>query len=324
MNSHGPSRRVLAARSRAFTLVELLVVIAIIGVLIALLLPAVQAAREAARRMQCGNHLKQIGLALHGYHDNHGVLPFGSGYWVALTGTWFSFILPELEQQAVYDQIDFRVQLSDAVNRNAVTTRIDAAICPSDPMAADPIFKDRTCASPIYNPNPGLGLWYPASIGPTHVDSCAFCPYPKSSSTSADSYCCQGWNFGTQSPDDNSVGMFGRYPVGRKVDSVTDGLAHTIAAGETLPAQCVYNGAYSNNFPVAGTTIPINTFETCSAAGSIYYRACGFKSLHAGGANFVMGDGSVHFVEEFIDYRLFNELGTIAGGEKARLADAGE
>ena len=96
---------------------------------------------------------------------------------------------------------------------------------------------------------------------------------------------------------------------------MTDGLANSIAAGETLPAQCVYNGAYANNFPVAGTTIPINTFETLLAPGSGHYRACGFKSLHPGGANFLMGDGSVHFVDEFIDYQLYNELGTLAGGE---------
>ncbi|NLE38192.1 MAG: DUF1559 domain-containing protein, partial [Pirellulaceae bacterium] len=74
-----------------------------------------------------------------------------------------------------------------------------------------------------------------------------------------------------------------------------------------------------SNFPLAGTTIPINTFEECTAAGDTHYRGCGFKSLHPGGAQFLMGDASVHFFPEFIDYRLFNELGTIAGGETASL-----
>jgi len=92
-------------QQRAFTLVELLVVIAIIGMLIALLLPAVQAAREAARRMQCTNHLKQIGLAVHNFHDTHnGVVPLGIGA-NRFTGFWF-LVLPYIEQQAAYSRLE--------------------------------------------------------------------------------------------------------------------------------------------------------------------------------------------------------------------------
>ncbi len=215
-----------------------------------------------------------------------------------------------------------QTSISANVNKAAVTTPIQALTCPSDPHSGDPIFTDRSCANPVYNPKVAMGLWYTGSMGPTHNDGCVFCPLPKTSSGGPNSYCCQSWSYGYKSPADNSVGMFGRYPVGRKFDDVTDGLAHSIAVGETLPDQCIYISAYANNFPISGTTIPINTFEVEHQVHQNYHRACGFKSLHPGGAHFLMGDGSVHFFEEFIDYRLFNELGTIAGGETARLVDS--
>ena len=107
-----PNPKSTNPQSTAFTLVELLVVITIIGILIALLLPAVQAAREAARRMQCANNLKQIALALHGYHEVHGSLPYAAGSCCygnpeAAGGIWTTMILPQLEQQGLYNQIDF-------------------------------------------------------------------------------------------------------------------------------------------------------------------------------------------------------------------------
>jgi len=311
-------------KRRGFTLVELLVVIAIIGILIALLLPAVQAAREAARRMECTNHLKQIGLALHSYHNSQEVLPFASGYVISQTGTWVSFVLPQLEQQGIFALFDFRSAMNSAANLKAVTTPVSVLICPSDPAGAHPIFTDRNCAVANLNPPTAMGLWYPVSMGPTHNDDCVYCRDNHSGPTAPDSYCCQGWNYGTKEPANNSVGMFGRYPIGVKLDEVTDGLSHTFAAGETLPDQCVYNGAYAPNFPLAGTTIPINTFEICHQPPSCHVRGCGFKSLHPGGANFMMGDGSIHFVAEFVDYQLYNELGTRAGGEPARIEDAAQ
>ena len=117
MYSRPPSA--IHRRRTAFTLVELLVVITIIGILIALLLPAVQAAREAARKMQCTNNLKQLALALHNYHGAHGAFPYGGSVDTNLNGrayaagggafNWRTFILPELEQQALYDDIKARV-----------------------------------------------------------------------------------------------------------------------------------------------------------------------------------------------------------------------
>src|SRR4051812_37397870 len=126
-----------------FTLIELLVVIAIIGVLIALLLPAVQAAREAARRMQCVNNLKQIGLALHNYESSNRVFPPGRiNTYVAGNGhCWgaYSQLLPYLEQKALFDTMNFSMNpdpdyttTTAAANRTAAVTVVDGLLCPSD------------------------------------------------------------------------------------------------------------------------------------------------------------------------------------------------
>lgn len=127
-------------RPQGFTLVELLVVIAIIGVLVALLLPAVQTAREAARRTQCKNHLKQLALALHNYHDTNKILPPAIQFWNGddarssdnLRPNWVILTLPFMEQQPLYESFRFNVPISDAVNRDARGTRVAGMLCPSD------------------------------------------------------------------------------------------------------------------------------------------------------------------------------------------------
>ena len=302
-----------------FTLVELLVVIAIIGILIALLLPAIQAAREAARRAQCKNNMKQIALGLHCYHDSHNTLPGGADF---TTGgkryTWAAEVLPFMEYQTVYKMFDKRYTLADSRNAIAVKQIISAFVCPSDSTSSDPLQGGRI--QTWANPAKSMGLWYPGSMGPTRDGtspsvSCVFCPQ------AVPSYCCADTaDFGEGSGRGPGVGIFdrGMHPV--KFKEIVDGLSHTFMLGETLPSQCTYNGAYNPNFPVAGTTIPLNTFEkTQEGVDNLWYRGCGFKSKHPLGAHFALCDGSVLMIADSIDYMLYNQLGTRAGKEVASI-----
>lgn len=338
-----------------FTLVELLVVIAIIGLLIALLLPAVQSVREAGRKTQCQNNLRQIGLAILSYANARARLPEATCYpfekrgafnpdvsiyeqadgpggrlVTARGGTWVVHVLPFIEQQSLHDQFDLTKPMRDAPNHDAAQTAVRAFICPSD-VTISPILEKRgdSITNPglsAYrgNPDSSLGLWYPVSIGPTHPDGCSdFCPPDQE-------YCCRGCGFGTRglqadgqcNPSqyaDSSAGMFSRFPVGYRLAEISDGMSKTLMAGETIPADSVYNGAFCINFPLASTTIPLNTMRSDGGSGQsrLWPAATGFKSRHLGGAHFVLGSASVTFMSESIDYRVFNELGSRAGGESA-------
>jgi prepilin-type N-terminal cleavage/methylation domain-containing protein len=321
-------------RCAAFTLVELLVVITIIGLLVAMLLPAVQAARESMRRGQCANNLRQIGIALNAYHEAYATFPYGSNYVAQTTGnpTWAFLILPQLDQDALYRQYNPALTVFDPANQAVVQTPLPVFACPTDPLSRTPILGNRGLGDST-NPPSCMGLWYPACIGPTQPDWCFWCP---NTTPSASNWCCQGCNWGSQGTDEigsfldctvpeggNSVGMFGRYPRPFSAAQVTDGLSNTIMAGETLPGDCIFNGVFCPNFPVASTTIPIDTFISDDGllgtfnvdGGIIWAKSSGYKSLHPQGVNIVFGDDSVHFFSPSIDYQLYNSLGTRAGGE---------
>ena len=307
-------------RTRAFTLVELLVVIAIIAMLVSLLLPAVQSAREAARRASCINNLRQVGLGMMNYESSVGEFPYGCDYPDSTT-TWAALILPFVEAQNHYDMFDFTKPMRDQANYAGRIRPVEIYMCASDPTSGNPVLTLRG-DSPSHNPRESTMLSYPASMGPTQPDNCPFCP---DNAPSSDNWCCQGCNFGSfgggcNMNDGTFAGMFGRWKKSVAIRQVTDGLSKTVMAGETIPSHYIWNGAFVPNFPVSSMSIPINTLEQDNQSHGghtliMWAITSGYKSYHPGGANFVMGDGSVHFLTESIDHRLYANLGTRAGEE---------
>ena len=288
---------------RAFTLVELLVVIAIIGILVALLLPAIQAAREASRRSQCSNNLKQIGLALHNYELSYKRLPPGARFSSGGTrkGSILLFLLPYLEESSLSSSINLNganLDFEVATGANIRAQKVPTFICPSDNHEG--IYS----GSALHN--------YAASRGPTAVYSnpACSCPLPAA------------WTALVMAPLDdpnNYAGPFTRVGSTAKLKQITDGLSKTIFFGEVRPncSDHVREGwAYTNNGNGYCTTlIPVN-FDTCNEqAPDPCGRPCnwnaevGFRSAHSSGAQYLMGDGSVHFIPEAIDHQTYQYLG---------------
>jgi prepilin-type N-terminal cleavage/methylation domain-containing protein/prepilin-type processing-associated H-X9-DG protein len=280
-------------RQRGFTLIELLVVIAIIGLLIALLLPAVQAAREAARRMSCTNNLKQMGIALHGYHDAHGVLPMGytfaPGYVTGGFG-WATMILAGMEQRPLFDAANFSLPLWSWANTTVGTTALAAHLCPTDDTSHGS-FLERDGFRYAKSS-------YVASFGPGNMDT---------------------------DPDDRR-GLFSRNSRTRFAE-VQDGLSQTLMAGERhngtfavvigshdhIDAETVWAGAVKEDpdDDHAHTTL----FQTSHPPSSPSMNDQDAASRHPSGTNFLFGDGSVHFLKATIALPVYQALGSRAGGE---------
>ncbi|HUY91274.1 MAG TPA: DUF1559 domain-containing protein [Pirellulales bacterium] len=293
-----------------FTLVELLVVIAIIGVLVALLLPAVQAAREAARRAQCNSNLKQIGLALANYEQTFKQLPPGA-FWQPSLGVYHGPILiqllPFVEQNQLYQVFNFTLPSTDGALMPGTANLLASAPvpvyrCPSDDSAAT--YYGRA----VHN--------YSASRGPTDVFNNVNCSCPNP------------WQSLSMAPLDdplNYAGPFTRVAVSTRLQEVTDGLSNTIFFGEVRPrcSEHARNGwAYTNDGNGYCTTlVPIN-FDTCDdSSPDPCHRSCnwtteaGFKSAHPDGSQFLLGDGSARFIRQTIDHvAVYQALGAKRDG----------
>ena len=311
---------------RAFTLIELLVVIAIIAILIALLLPAVQQAREAARRTQCKNNLKQIGLALHNYHDVNLLFPAGA-YWQNLNsslryqqGSMLVHILPYIEQSVMYNEIPLdnpplpSRNVNNARDANNKLLRqkfhVAAFVCPSDTAGTN--YNNRSTVQNYAGSKGASSSGTPAGGNP-RTNGGPRCPNKYLSFR-------KGTNAGS-----GVSGPFYRTGRSCKMRDVTDGLASTIFVGEVRP-ECSNHARQgwlqaNNGQGLFGTLAPMNldTCNTSDQSGCNWWNnwtdEFGFKSRHVGGCHFLFGDGSVHFLSENIDFDLYNRLGAKDDGE---------
>jgi prepilin-type N-terminal cleavage/methylation domain-containing protein/prepilin-type processing-associated H-X9-DG protein len=290
-------------RRPAFTLIELLVVVAIIAILVGLLLPAVQKVREAAARLQCSNNLKQLGLACHSYHDVNKGLPPGylatAAYPDPTPGWgWGAFLLPYLEQDNLYRQIDFTQPVQ---NSAAIQTVLKVFLCPSDsPPPAPFVITDAT-----FGP---LALAAPSSYAATVGDD----------DSEADALVGNG--------------VFYRNSRTRLTD-ITDGISQTVMVGDRawMDTQGIWAGAPPGGVVRAG---PRNPWQTATATAPVFVLVHNnwvnirtdadgglddFSSYHTGGVNLLFADGSVHFVRSITadgaERRSFWAMGTRAGGE---------
>jgi prepilin-type N-terminal cleavage/methylation domain-containing protein/prepilin-type processing-associated H-X9-DG protein len=339
MTIAGPTK----LRRGGFTLIELLVVISIIGVLIALLLPAVQAAREAARRAQCTNNLKQIGIGLHNYENSIGMFPIGNANRGVGTGPatfemgWSvgARLLPSMEQTVAFNAANFDIKYSNAQNTTVIGLAISSFMCPSETYTRkfNPVYGTSNYA---YN----QGTWFV-------------------------------WG-GYNSQATNS-GVFG-VNFGRRMAEFTDGSSNTVVASESkiaLPSLrvCSLSGLSPTAVPTPQETLQIvaGAFGSCSKTkdpwgtrwsnGAMYYTGMTFvlppnaksnagpaglvhnlitvdenegaptyaavpaRSYHPGGVNALFADGSVKYIKDSINWTAWRAIGTVDGGEVVSATD---
>lgn len=299
------SRRGL--RRAAFTLVELLAVIAIIGLLIALLLPAVQSARESGRRVVCANNIRQLGLAATAYHSSHGSFPAHRSPVVSgapKTGvSWLSLILPQIEQQAIYDQLlPANPSYEDATNRSLGRNRIGTFLCPS---AAS----DRSTGA-TDQPSPGVFAFtthYMGNMGPVGTNVATGTAYPVYPGSGHGQLAC--WGVFPLHPALGAANPWPNQAVGVTVAGITDGTSRTLMAFEvswrgleTASYRSWVRGACWGGEATALKNVRDAMRITAgSTGGTSMFNNHSMGSDHPGGCNVVMADGSGRFLAESVD-----------------------
>jgi len=326
---------------RGFTLVELLVVIAIIGILIALLLPAVQAAREAARRAQCTDHLKNLGLAVHNYHDTYKNFPLSYARWGSgvfpgdgQSISWVVSSLPFFEQGPLFDTLDMRWGIANdprnpgsaaaPANLWAARQKIPVLICPSS--GDDGVRNNRanlegygelgtTCYKGVSGANWAWGTW---SVTGNGQGSNEFTGGDGNGLDAGNGVYFRNTNCGAGGPWPSAS-------YAPKFSRVQDGTSNTFLFGEAVPKWCIHTCWWWCNGTTGTCAVPLNPRAQCKNTGNKnqdlvdcagdWPNNYSFMSLHPGGANFCMVDGSVRFVSNNIDITNYRSLSTQATGE---------
>jgi prepilin-type N-terminal cleavage/methylation domain-containing protein/prepilin-type processing-associated H-X9-DG protein len=334
-------------RHRGFTLIELLVVIAIIAVLIALLLPAVQSAREAARRAQCTNNLKQVGLAMHNYHDSQGSLP--PGVKGCCWGTWLVFILPYIEGNNMFNAFNYvgndqyeglglqtgQFRYGGSVNTTVTYRRVNSYLCPSDPNNLNlPGGAGWAITCHNYVANFGNTISNQPNFYAWNTVKVPFLGAPFTDMGAPDADITAGLQKGTTAGTVNFSG-------------IPDGLSNTMLTSEILVGQGFnlhgfswwgYAPQFTGLYPPNSSQPDVMQFASyCSAANSnpqgvlcvgatgttsangLYSGGLGMnnipRSKHPGGVNTGMADGSVRFVKSSVNIYTFQALSSTKGGE---------
>ncbi len=285
---------------RAFTLVELLVVIAIIGILVALLLPAIQSAREAARRTECSSNLKQLGVAMHTYHDTWRQFPLPG--MIANELGWTYSILPLIEQQALHDRIySNQSSWSHSSKLEAASNRIGTYLCPS---AVDLKTKATAEVWPAGSSTLCYTLHYYGILGPYGTNRSTGQPYKCVNVTDGfGGECQQGvmWQYSSNQRD------------------ILDGTSNTYLLGEIAWKDMPYyrnwvRGKYGDTrgtlyLLAKNLRYPLNSKDTTT------WNSVAFGSHHPGGVMFTMADASTRFVSDAINWDVYLASGSKDGGE---------
>ena len=327
---------------RAFTLIELLVVIAIIGLLMALLLPAIQRVREASNRMRCGSNMRQLVIAVHTYHNDRFYLPYNgylqpNGTAVGWTSggtlplwSWMARIMPYVEQDYYKVLARFNLQELEQVTirdttlgqpgattypPNFLTWEVEVFYCPSDRAKSQRVAGDR---ANIGNDPYGTGF----------NAYCSLCNY---GGVAGSNWCwsSDGFNFNDPARGcdglDNGNGVFFRSDVKEKrtLTDILDGTSNTFMIGERIPDLDIHSGFFGySNHATATCSIPLNwRMEGMNPgpAPTQWWNVYSFRSRHIGGANFAMADSSIRFVRSSVDLAAYRAAATMRNGENLQL-----